>query len=166
MKLNLNLCLYLFEFNRWLDCLDNSNTTHFITYQPIQLDATCNGYQHISMLVQDLNLAKHLNLVESDRKDVPDDFYSFVATYLRGYFNLFPLGAVNSIENVLFEDKYKNSTDKEKELLRARMADNYSGDKENKLLLIDKLSDKEKELLAKVKDKYDNLSDKQKKFIS
>lgn len=89
---------FCFEFNRWLDCLDDSNTSHFITYQPIQIDATCNGYQHISMLVQDLNLAKDLNLVESDRKDVPNDFYSFVATYLRGYFNLM----LNSIENVLF----------------------------------------------------------------
>ena len=78
---------FLFEYNRWLDCLDDSNTTHFITYLPIQLDASCNGYQHISMLVQDYGLAKHLNLTKSTWDDTPDDFYSFVACCLNEYYD-------------------------------------------------------------------------------
>jgi DNA-directed RNA polymerase len=66
---------FCFEYNRWLNNLD-SNSTHFITYLPIQLDATCNGYQHLSMLSLDHKLAKQLNLTKSNWKDDPQDFYS------------------------------------------------------------------------------------------
>lgn len=78
---------FCFEFNRWLDCLNDSNSTHFITYLPVQLDASCNGYQHISMLVQDIDLGKHLNLTKSKRDDIPNDFYSFISSYLDEYYN-------------------------------------------------------------------------------
>lgn len=50
---------FCFEYNRWLDCLDNSETTHFTSYLPIQLDATCNGYQHLAMLGLNSSLANH-----------------------------------------------------------------------------------------------------------
>src|SRR5699024_3000984 len=57
-----------------------------ITYLPVQLDASCNGYQHISMLVQDIDLGKHLNLTKSTRNDIPSDFYSIIATFLEKYY--------------------------------------------------------------------------------
>lgn len=49
---------FCFEYNRFLDCLDNVNTTYFETYLPVRLDATCNGYQHIALLSLDTNLAR------------------------------------------------------------------------------------------------------------
>jgi DNA-directed RNA polymerase len=41
------------------------DSVYFITFLPIQLDATCNGYQHLSLLSMDLSLAKELNLTTS-----------------------------------------------------------------------------------------------------
>ena len=82
-------CLFIafcIEYNRLLNCMEDGETSHFNTYLPIQLDASCNGYQHISMLVQDIDLAKHLNLTLSDKSDVPNDFYTLISGYLTEYF--------------------------------------------------------------------------------
>lgn len=40
---------FCFEYNRWLNSMNDSENKYFKTYFPIQLDATCNGYQHLSM---------------------------------------------------------------------------------------------------------------------
>ena len=34
----------------------------FSTYLPIRLDASCNGYQHISLLTREEKVAEYLNL--------------------------------------------------------------------------------------------------------
>lgn len=78
---------FCFEYNRWLHCLSDCNSSEFTTFLPVQLDASCNGYQHISMLVKDLDLAKYLNLNKSKPEDVPEDFYSIVASYLDVFYN-------------------------------------------------------------------------------
>lgn len=78
---------FCFEYNRWLHCLSDSNSTEFTTFLPVQLDASCNGYQHIAMLVKDLDLGKYLNLNKSNPGDVPQDFYSIVASYLDVSYN-------------------------------------------------------------------------------
>ena len=77
---------FCFEYTRWLQSYKINDTTYFETYLPIQLDATCNGYQHLSMLSSDFSLAKELNLIESSWKDIPKDFYSFLAVNLVDYF--------------------------------------------------------------------------------
>ncbi len=43
----LSFCM---EFKRYNDFLLNENTMEFRTYLPIQLDATCNGFQHMALL--------------------------------------------------------------------------------------------------------------------
>ena len=48
------------------------------TQLPIQLDATCNGYQHLSMLSRDNDLGKNLNLMSAKKDDVPNDFYGLL----------------------------------------------------------------------------------------
>jgi hypothetical protein len=58
---------------------------YYITHLPIQLDATCNGYQHISMLGMDIDLADKLNIKNSTWDDVPDDFYTLISLYIKGY---------------------------------------------------------------------------------
>jgi DNA-directed RNA polymerase len=55
---------FCFEYKRFLASLNNEKD-YFETYLPIQLDATCNGYQHLSLLSLDHNLAKELNLTKS-----------------------------------------------------------------------------------------------------
>lgn len=77
---------FCFEYNRFLKSLSNIDSTYFDTYLPIQLDATCNGYQHLSLLSLDLSLAKELNLVTSTWSDLPKDFYNYLSTNLIGWF--------------------------------------------------------------------------------
>jgi len=77
---------FCFEYNKWLICLENNDISSFETYLPIQLDATCNGFQHLSLLSLDPQLASELNLNESSWKDKPKDFYSFLVAGLMDHF--------------------------------------------------------------------------------
>lgn len=77
---------FCFEYNRWLICLENNDISEFETSLPIQLDATCNGFQHLSLLSLDSNLALELNLNESSWNDKPKDFYSFLVSSLMDHF--------------------------------------------------------------------------------
>lgn len=73
---------FCIEYNRWIAAYNNHEISYFETYLPIQLDATCNGYQHLSLLISDVELAKELNLTKSSKKDVPKDFYGFLGLKL------------------------------------------------------------------------------------
>jgi DNA-dependent RNA polymerase len=73
---------FCFEYNRLLNILSNNDISYFESHLPIQLDATCNGYQHLSLLCLDYKLAKELNLTKSTWNDLPKDFYSFISTKL------------------------------------------------------------------------------------
>jgi DNA-directed RNA polymerase len=55
---------FCFEYNRFIKSLSNEQDD-FITYLPIQLDGTCNGYQHLSLLSLDRNLANEVNLTKA-----------------------------------------------------------------------------------------------------
>jgi hypothetical protein len=73
---------FCFEYNRFLQVLYNNEVSYFETHLPIQLDATCNGYQHLSLLSLDYKLADELNLTKSSWNDIPKDFYSFISAKL------------------------------------------------------------------------------------
>ena len=77
---------FCFEYNRWLKCLYNSDSIYFDTYLPVQLDATCNGYQHLALLSSDGYLLKKVNLTKSTWSDNPSDFYSYFSTNLPNLF--------------------------------------------------------------------------------
>jgi DNA-directed RNA polymerase len=77
---------FCFEYRKYIQALKN-NDTFFITNLPIQLDATCNGFQHLTLLIDDLALSKELNLNESSWKDKPKDFYNFIALRVKNFFN-------------------------------------------------------------------------------
>lgn len=74
------------EYNRWLNCLNNHEVYEFETCLPVQLDATCNGFQHLALLCLDSSLGLELNLYESSWEDTPKDFYSFLITNLKDFF--------------------------------------------------------------------------------
>lgn len=62
-------CLFLsfcIEFTRWVSCLEDLSTSTFVTFLPIQLDGTCNAYQHLALLTCDIKMALSTNLGESD----------------------------------------------------------------------------------------------------
>lgn len=75
---------FCFEYINYYSSL-NSNEDFYISHFPIQLDATCNGYQHLSLLTGDEPLAGELNLVSGDDDSIPKDFYSFVALKVNDY---------------------------------------------------------------------------------
>lgn len=77
---------FCIEYNKWIKALNNNEISYFETHLPIQLDATCNGYQHLSLLIYDYDMAKELNLAESNWNDIPKDFYGFMITELINFF--------------------------------------------------------------------------------
>ena len=60
-----------FELKGYLE-----NPDKFISRLPILLDATCNGLQHLSAMVHDMNLAEKVNLLKSNETAAPRDLYS------------------------------------------------------------------------------------------
>lgn len=66
---------FCFEMERWLE-FERSEQLYFEAFLPIQLDATCNGFQHLALLGLDSNLSSELNLTKSTHKDTPKDFYT------------------------------------------------------------------------------------------
>lgn len=77
---------FCIEYNKWLKSYDNIESYYFETHLPIQLDATCNGYQHLSLLISDYDMAKELNLTKSDMNDTPKDYYGFMLIKLTDLF--------------------------------------------------------------------------------
>ncbi|AET37737.1 DNA-directed RNA polymerase Ecym_1514 [Eremothecium cymbalariae DBVPG len=58
------------------DAYKLENPEDFISHQPVHQDGTCNGLQHYAALGGDIEGARQVNLVPSDR---PQDVYAFVA---------------------------------------------------------------------------------------
>ena len=75
---------FCFEYQNYYNSL-STNETFYISNFPIQLDATCNGYQHLSLLTGDEPLAGELNLISGDENTIPKDFYTFVALKINDY---------------------------------------------------------------------------------
>ena len=69
---------FCIEFKRYHDFYLDDNQMEFKTYLPIQLDATCNGFQHMSLLSNEEILFKQLNLIDTSRSEPPKDFYNFL----------------------------------------------------------------------------------------
>lgn len=53
---------------------------------PIQFDASCNGFQHLTLLIDDVALSKELNLSKSNPNDIPSDFYTYVSLKIKDFF--------------------------------------------------------------------------------
>lgn len=86
---------FCFEYKRFIIFLNNINSIIFYTYLPIQLDATCNGYQHLALLSKEIKMLSKLNLDKSSLEDDPNDFYRFVLTMTNDYIK----SEINRLEN-------------------------------------------------------------------
>ena len=94
---------FCFEYKRFIEFMSDSETNVFYTYLPIQLDATCNGYQHLSLLTREKNLFGTLNLASSTHDNDPDDFYTYMLNLTTKY-----------MESVMLSlSETKNKTDKQ-----------------------------------------------------
>lgn len=64
---------FCIEYKRYHNFYNNGGSTEFSTYLPIQLDATCNGFQHLALLSQESKIYEELNLTSKGK-----DFYTFL----------------------------------------------------------------------------------------
>jgi DNA-dependent RNA polymerase len=55
---------------------------NFISKLPIYLDATCSGLQHLSSMINDSNLAKYVNIINSNKDDIPNDVYTYMVSFV------------------------------------------------------------------------------------
>jgi len=76
---------FCMEFKRFYEFYNNENLMEFHTYLPIQLDATCNGFQHMALLSDEDTLFKELNIETTKENNIsnrydenPRDFYTFM----------------------------------------------------------------------------------------
>lgn len=54
---------FCIEYKRFNEFYNNENASEFHSYLPIQLDATCNGFQHLALLSNEKIIYKQLNLI-------------------------------------------------------------------------------------------------------
>ena len=77
----------LIELRRvWLEYEENGGDWSKVTSgQPVYLDASCNGYQHVSTLLRNRELARHVNVVpwEDDPDHVTGDLYQAISDEAR-----------------------------------------------------------------------------------
>ena len=92
---------FCLEYRKLQDTFSADDKLTFNSYLPIQVDATCNGFQHLSLLSNETKLFSQLNLVES-KSDEPGDFYTYILDRFLQKINI-------KIEN----DDFKNSQEKE-----------------------------------------------------
>lgn len=79
----LSFCM---EFKRFYEFYTNDQLKCFHSYLPIQLDATCNGFQHLALLSNENVLYDVLNLTCDNNHSDPRDFYSFILHMLVSLF--------------------------------------------------------------------------------
>lgn len=66
----LSFCI---EYKKFSEFLNNDSMFEFSTYLPIQLDATCNVFQHLALFSRESSLYEVLNLTNINK--TPNDFY-------------------------------------------------------------------------------------------
>ena len=78
---------FCFEYKKINDMIlsasQGNNNTILSSCLPIQLDATCNGLQHLSIITGNQNLAKLVNLLPNKPENEPYDLYSFTLELIK-----------------------------------------------------------------------------------
>ena len=95
---------FCFEYKRFIEFINDKNSVVFYTYLPIQLDASCNGYQHLALLTKEVEIFDKLNLSKSTYDDDPDDFYSYILDKIYEYIS----------KQIIILAKSSNLSDKQK----------------------------------------------------
>lgn len=73
---------FCLEYKKWIEYYNSNNNEDFKTYLPIQLDATCNGFQHLALLSNESELYEKLNITSKNTKnwqdEEPYDLYMYI----------------------------------------------------------------------------------------
>lgn len=74
----LDFIKFCFEYKK-LHNAKIKGLNYYYSHLIVNIDATCNGFQHIAMLLQDADLCNKLNLNNLTDKDKPHDWYLYVS---------------------------------------------------------------------------------------
>jgi DNA-directed RNA polymerase len=69
---------FCMEFSSFYQFMCDESLDEFKTSLPIQLDATCNGFQHLAFLSNEKKLFEELNIQKSTEKEEPGDLYNYI----------------------------------------------------------------------------------------
>lgn len=69
---------FCMEYRAYYPFLLDDNQTVFHTHLPIQLDATCNGFQHMSLLSNKDTLFSELNLMDRKKDSANNEQRGFL----------------------------------------------------------------------------------------
>ena len=92
-------------YGEFEDEIDGGDWSKVTSGQPIYLDASCNGYQHVAALLRDRDLAHNVNLI-GDAEESPRDLYGIVAA------NADRQQASDLVELILSEDDTAEAMDR------------------------------------------------------
>lgn len=112
---------FCFEYKRFIQYMNNINSVIFYTYLPIQLDATCNGYQHLALLTKEIKILGKLNLDKSSHEDDPNDFYKFSSIMLKNYID----SEINRVTLKLAEKHDINNNNVNNDCINANSNNNH-----------------------------------------
>ena len=92
-------------YTEYEDEEDGGDWSKITSGQPVHLDASCNGYQHVAALLRDHELAHKVNLI-GDESEKPRDLYGIVAD------NADRAGANSLVRKILDEDETADAMDR------------------------------------------------------
>ena len=92
-------------YGEFEDEIDGGDWSKVTSGQPIYLDASCNGYQHVAALLRDRDLAHSVNII-GDEEESPRDLYGIVAA------NADRQQASDLVELILSEDDTAEAMDR------------------------------------------------------
>ena len=107
---------FCIEMKRFDDFLNNEKADEFKTYLPVQLDCTCNGFQHLALLSNETSLYEPLNLSKSNKNEDPRDFYSHILDNLNVYLESECKIFKEKMNDLSFELNKKLTNEKKKEI--------------------------------------------------
>lgn len=65
------MLFFCFEFIKYIRALTEC-VEYFITNLPIQFDASFNGFQHLTLMIDEVSLSKELNLIPKNWSENPN----------------------------------------------------------------------------------------------
>lgn len=92
---------FCIEYKSFFKFMLSDINEEFNTYLPIQLDAACNGYQHLSLLAQEKSIYNTLNLGGTSKDQTPKDFYNYICTEI-----------IYNIKQLVYKKDYKDIGEK------------------------------------------------------
>jgi DNA-directed RNA polymerase len=65
-----------------------NDSKKFVSRLPIYKDATCSGLQHLSLMTNNTNLAKYVNILKSNENEIPNDVYTYMVKRVNEEINI------------------------------------------------------------------------------